>query len=166
MTGARGTSSPRSVGGARTRAQGARERRSPRPEHRAVALLHLGRASEAVALLAGIERTHPGSYVTAANLGTAYELAGNNEVALKWIRQAIRRRYQLEERYQFVGPPDPVVANILFDWGNLLFRTDALESAIAVYREALRFGVPQTALAQARLARAQEALRQHARRKR
>lgn len=196
----------------------------------AVTLMHLGRANEAVALLTEIERTHPNSYVTASNLGTAYELAGDNGEALKWIREAIRRNedahegtewlhvrileakiaaardrewfqrnsvlgldfgkaaipslparlpsgnsskpvtldelknaiwYQLDERYQFVAPPDPVVANILFDWANLLFRTDALESAIAVYREALRYGVPQAELAKTRLRRAEQALRDH-----
>ena len=32
--------------------------------------------------------------------------------------------YQLGERYQFVGPPDRVVARLLFDWANVEVRTD------------------------------------------
>lgn len=57
----------------------------------AVALAHAGQAAEAVTLLEGIEREKPGLYVTAANLGTAYELVGNNTRALDWIRQGIQR---------------------------------------------------------------------------
>jgi hypothetical protein len=48
--------------------------------------------------------------------------------------------YQLRERYQFVGPPDPDVADLLFDWANHTVRTGALETAQALYREALRYG--------------------------
>lgn len=57
----------------------------------AVALIHLGRADEAVTILRKIEAQHPGLYATAANLGTAYELAGDNERALKWIETGIQR---------------------------------------------------------------------------
>lgn len=55
----------------------------------AVALLHTGEAQEAVALLEALEAQKPGLYMTATNLGTAYELAGNNEKALEWIRRDI-----------------------------------------------------------------------------
>jgi tetratricopeptide (TPR) repeat protein len=55
----------------------------------AVALVHLGRLPEAVAILTQIARDHPGEYVVAANLGTAYELAGNDAEALRWIRRGI-----------------------------------------------------------------------------
>lgn len=57
----------------------------------ATALAHTGDAAEAVTLLEQIEAEKPGLYVTAANLGTAYELAGNNEKALEWIRKGIER---------------------------------------------------------------------------
>lgn len=57
----------------------------------AVALMHLGRAREAVAVLEKLEQTNPGRYATAANLGTAYELAGDNVKAYQWIREGIRR---------------------------------------------------------------------------
>jgi tetratricopeptide (TPR) repeat protein len=57
----------------------------------AVALAHAGDAAQAVTLLEEIEREKPGLYVTAANLGTAYELVGDNVRALEWIRQGIKR---------------------------------------------------------------------------
>jgi tetratricopeptide (TPR) repeat protein len=56
-----------------------------------VALMFLGRASEAVVLLEQLELEKPGDYATAANLGTAYELAGRNQDAKRWIDEAIRR---------------------------------------------------------------------------
>lgn len=57
----------------------------------AVALMHLGQAGEAVAVLEKLEQTNPGRYATAANLGTAYELSGDNVKAYQWIREGIRR---------------------------------------------------------------------------
>lgn len=57
----------------------------------AVALMYLGRSSEAVGLLQTLEREHPGDYSVAANLGTALELSGDNAGALQWIREGIRR---------------------------------------------------------------------------
>jgi hypothetical protein len=57
----------------------------------AVALMYLGRGSEAVELLKKLEAETPGKYETAANLGTAYELAGNNLEALRWIKEGIHR---------------------------------------------------------------------------
>jgi tetratricopeptide (TPR) repeat protein len=56
-----------------------------------VALMFLGRSEEAVALLNQLEKENPGQYFIAANLGTAYELSGNNEEALKWIKEGIHR---------------------------------------------------------------------------
>jgi len=57
----------------------------------AVVLLHLGEVDEALRILQGVERSNPGLYATATNLGTAYELAGDNARALQWIREGIRR---------------------------------------------------------------------------
>ena len=57
----------------------------------AVALMHLGQPREAVAVLEKLEQTNPGRYATAANLGTAYELAGDNLKAYQWIREGIHR---------------------------------------------------------------------------
>jgi tetratricopeptide (TPR) repeat protein len=57
----------------------------------AVTLAHLGRYDEALTILRNNERRSPGSYFTAANLGTVYELMGKNEEALKWIKEGINR---------------------------------------------------------------------------
>jgi tetratricopeptide (TPR) repeat protein len=57
----------------------------------AVALAHLGRYREALTYLEKIEQTSPSRYETAANLGTTYELLGQDQVALKWIREALHR---------------------------------------------------------------------------
>ncbi len=57
----------------------------------AVAMLHVGMVERAIAILEELERTNPGRYYTAANLGTAYELNGQNEKALEWIKEGIKR---------------------------------------------------------------------------
>ncbi len=187
----------------------------------AAALLHVGEVDDALAILTQIEREKPGLYATATNLGTAYELAGDNARALQWIREGIRRNpdsheasewlhvliletklnlakdprwldthsilamgfgsasvpnppsrfpsgndgkpldagatktaifNQMRERLQFVKPPEPIVGDLLFDYANLLMRTDALESADAVYELAIRYGAPRAALAKQRRA--------------
>ena len=174
----------------------------------AVTLLHLGETEEALRILVGIERTNPGLYTTASNLGTAFELAGRNEHALSWIRAGINRNprshegtewlhvkileaklamakdpdwerwntvvggyfgpspfpslpsklprgnmgkqldagevkraihYQLKERLQFVQPPDKVVGDLLFTYGNLLFLEKAYDDAEAIYALAIRY---------------------------
>lgn len=57
----------------------------------AVALLHLGKTERALKILQKLERATPRSYYVAANLGTAYELLGDNERAYKWIAESIKR---------------------------------------------------------------------------
>jgi tetratricopeptide (TPR) repeat protein len=57
----------------------------------ATTLAHTGEADEAVKLLEEVEAEKPGRYFTAANLGTAYELAGDDRKALEWIRKGIER---------------------------------------------------------------------------
>lgn len=54
-----------------------------------VILIVLGKYQEAIDLYKKIESIKPGRYSTASNIGTAYELIGNNEEALKWIRKAV-----------------------------------------------------------------------------
>jgi tetratricopeptide (TPR) repeat protein len=194
----------------------------------AVALLHLRRTAQAIPILETLERERPGVYQTAANLGTAYELAGRNADALRWIREGIRRNtnahagtewvhvaileaklaqardpkwlethsvlaldfgpeavprkpgrfpngndgkpvtakalhdaihYQLLERRQFVGPPDPYVADLFFDWANLAALTTSLEEAVSFYDESLRFGAPRAPLARKRLAHMKRVIR-------
>lgn len=60
----------------------------------AVALIRLGRSAEAAPILEAIEKANPGRYVTAVNLGTAYELLGKDELALKWIVEGVKRNPQ------------------------------------------------------------------------
>lgn len=57
----------------------------------AVVLIRHGRLPEAVSLLQFLERKYPGHYQTASNVGTAYELMGRNEDALKWILEGLKR---------------------------------------------------------------------------
>jgi tetratricopeptide (TPR) repeat protein len=64
---------------------------SDKREEEAVRKILSGDALTAVSLLQKIEQETPGKYSTAANLGTAYELAGDNPNALKWISEGIRR---------------------------------------------------------------------------
>lgn len=57
----------------------------------AVARILFGRVDEAIVLLKDLEQRHPGKAETAANLGTAFELAGKDKAAIEWIREGIRR---------------------------------------------------------------------------
>ena len=52
-------------------------------------LILLKKYDEAIKLYLKIEKLEPNRYSTASNIGTAYELAGQNENALKWIKKAI-----------------------------------------------------------------------------
>ena len=56
----------------------------------ALALLHNGSVAEALRIFQRLTRQHPDEYVLAANLGTAYELNGNNREALRWIKKAVQ----------------------------------------------------------------------------
>ena len=56
-----------------------------------VLLVYLDDLPAAVRLFLDIERLYPGHAGTAANLGTALELMGRDETALRWIRLGIRR---------------------------------------------------------------------------
>ena len=56
-----------------------------------VALMFLGRSADAVEQLNKLEKERPGEFFIAANLGTAYELSGNNLQALYWIKEGVRR---------------------------------------------------------------------------
>lgn len=52
-------------------------------------LIILKRYDEAIRLYLDIEKNSPNRYSTASNIGTAYELIGQNEKALFWIRKCI-----------------------------------------------------------------------------
>ena len=163
-------------------------------------LIYNGRYAEAKRIFQQIEMKHPGLYATAANLGTTYELLGNNDSAYYWIAKAIRINpsshegsewihlkilqakikargnnafytsynilslnfgdkkkpeninkldlialrnqlyYQLSERMSFVRPPDPIVAQLLFDLGNINAMTANVESGFQVFELAKRYG--------------------------
>ena len=49
-----------------------------------------GESRKAVDILKTVERTHPGEYIVASNLGTAYELSGDLAKAHQWIGEGIR----------------------------------------------------------------------------
>lgn len=53
-------------------------------------LIILGKYREAIELYEKIEKLEPGRYSTASNMGTAYELSGDNTKALQWIRKAVQ----------------------------------------------------------------------------
>jgi tetratricopeptide (TPR) repeat protein len=53
-------------------------------------LIILGKYREAINLYQNIEKLEPGRYSTASNMGTAYELSGDNIKALQWIRRAVQ----------------------------------------------------------------------------
>lgn len=167
-------------------------------------LIILGRYKEAIELYKKIESIQPGRYSTASNIGTAYELTGDNTEALKWIEKAVKINpkshessewihvnilkakikgdqyitsnyllgkdfgsekllqsdlsmrelkdlknqlyYQLNERISFVKPKDKIVAQLLFDLGNLAFLTNSKPEAKEDYRLAKEYGFDKPVL--------------------
>jgi len=67
-----------------------------------VTLMHLRQPKEAITFLQAIEKEHPGKYETAVNLGTAYELAGDDVRALQWIREGMRRNPKAHDGTEWV----------------------------------------------------------------
>ena len=55
------------------------------------ALVYLGSYQKAKSIYIEIEKNHPNLYRTASNLGTVYELLGENKLALQWIKEGIQR---------------------------------------------------------------------------
>lgn len=49
-------------------------------------------------------------------------------------------RHQLQERINFIGAPDPIIANMLFDYGNIMAQEASVEHALDAYKEAKRYG--------------------------
>ncbi|MBD1363894.1 tetratricopeptide repeat protein [Mucilaginibacter sp. ZT4R22] len=161
-------------------------------------LIVMGKYKEAIALYLQIEKIKPNRYSTASNIGTAYELDGQNEQALFWIEKAVKLNqhshydsewihvnilkaklggkqlintqfllhtdfgtdsiprtalskkkldslsqalfYQLNERNSFVKPKDKIVAQLLFDLGNLTFVRSGYKVALADYALAKQYG--------------------------
>lgn len=165
-----------------------------------VILVRLGRFSEAKEVFLVIEKKNPNLYNTAANIGTVYELLGEVDSALIWIKKAVRINpeshsgsewihvkileskkaatrypdyynthnilnidfgkarkpllestvkakelqaqlyYQLRERISFVKPKDPIVAQLLFDLGNVTAIVNDVKSALSIYDLAKEYG--------------------------
>jgi hypothetical protein len=192
-----------------------------------VARLLTGKIDAAIALFRETEKKFPGSALVAANLGTALELKGENEEALKWIREGMSRDasehqesewlharilaakialardpdwfeknavmgygfgtgevpvapeilpfekgklkggsellrqilYQLQERTEFVKPPDAFVGDLYASAGDLaiaagLSPLDGGDAAAdSYYERALEYGAPHAELIRKRLAR-------------
>jgi tetratricopeptide (TPR) repeat protein len=163
-------------------------------------LVYTGQYQQAKQIFHEIEEKSPRLYQTAANLGTTYELLGQNDSALYWIKRAIEINpnshegsewihvkildakirangneqylwdcnilsldfgddeipinknqinldilrkdlyYQLYERMSFVKPQDPIVAQLLFDLGNVCALTDDATSGLQIYKIAKKYG--------------------------
>lgn len=56
-----------------------------------VLLIYQGQYPLAIRHFVAVERLYPGRHETAANLGTALELSGQDRIALRWIRLGIER---------------------------------------------------------------------------
>lgn len=164
-----------------------------------IVLILLGQYERAIELYLEIEKVEPNRYSTASNIGTAYELIGQNENALKWIIKSIEidssshynsewiharileakikgeqfqttefllktsfgsgdapdsemskdelKRlhlalyFQLNERMSFVKPNDKIVAQLLFDLGNIAFLRGYYAVALEDYRLAKKYGM-------------------------
>jgi hypothetical protein len=82
-----------------------RARKSPQFAHLndlGVVLIYRRSYARAIDHFLDVERRFPGRHQTAANLGTALELAGYDEVALRWIRIGIRRNQNEHQRSEWL----------------------------------------------------------------
>lgn len=57
--------------------------------------------------------------------------------------------------------PEPIVADLFFDWANLVMLAETLESAEALYLQALQFGADDAPLVRRRLAHVQAMLKKY-----
>lgn len=48
--------------------------------------------------------------------------------------------YQLRERLQFIKPPNKIIGNILFDYGNIKAQKESIEAALQSFEQAKEFG--------------------------
>lgn len=161
-------------------------------------LVILGKYQQAIDLYNRIETIQPDRYSTASNIGTAYELIGNNSEAFKWIEKALKLNpdshhnsewihanilkakikgekfytsvfllgvnfgnetipttklskrelitlrqslfYQLNERVSFVKPKEKIVAQLLFELGNIAYLLGDKGEAEDDYRLAEEYG--------------------------
>ena len=135
--------------------------------HNAVKELLTGEVDQAIEMFLRIEKKYPEKYSTASNLGTAYELNGNNSEALFWINKGIERHHNahygtewlhakiLETKIQLEKDPEylkqnrivvPPTKNMLGTWdvGNLDKSLALIEIALVYQlKERLVFIKPQ-----------------------
>jgi hypothetical protein len=67
-----------------------------------VVLILQKKYNEAIKLYNQIEKTHPNRYSTASNLGTIYELTGDNVNALKWIEKSIKLNFNSHKASEWI----------------------------------------------------------------
>lgn len=108
----------------------------------------------AVTILKKLEADFPGRYSTAANLGTAYELIGDNVNALKWIDEGIHRNEDshygtewlhaliLKAKIESAKQPNHSLKNHLIEVPksmnlNTIFSVDGVNRSISDVRSAL-----------------------------
>jgi tetratricopeptide (TPR) repeat protein len=65
-------------------------------------LIYAGEYAKARDVLLEAERISPGHYAVASNLGTAYELLGDNVKALEWIREGMKRNPDSHDATEWV----------------------------------------------------------------
>jgi tetratricopeptide (TPR) repeat protein len=161
-------------------------------------LVLLKEYKKAIKIYLKIEKLEPNRYSTASNIGTAYELIGDNKNALKWIKKSVAidskshkesewihvkileakiqgensvnapfllnttfgneikpetkltkaeltklsdaLYFQLNERISFVKPNEKIVAELLFELGNIAFLLGNSKDAIADFDLAKDYG--------------------------
>ena len=161
--------------------------------------LKIGDKKAALRILDSLYKKHPQEYNIVANLGTAYELVGNDSMALLLIRKAVdinaashyrsewihvkileqkiatnpdyskiiglgikdftdwivddkynfpqppdslklQIAYQLHERISFVAPPNPIVAQLVLDFADIVAKHDGADAALPFYDYAAVYG--------------------------
>lgn len=81
---------------------GPRTTLSEQKEADAIIALFAGRPAMAINLLLEAEKITPGRYSVAATLGTIYEIIGQNQSALDWISESMRRNTNSHLRTEWV----------------------------------------------------------------
>lgn len=164
--------------------------------------VRVGNLKKAITLLEALYKAHPKEYNIVANLGTAYELAGDLPRALEFIKRAVeidpashyrsewihvnileqkissnpdytriinlgiknfadwiaddkyvfsqipdslkaQIAYQLHERISFVEAPDPIVAQLVLDFADIVAKQDGTNAALPFYDYAATYGNQQ-----------------------
>ncbi len=161
--------------------------------------LRVGDKKRSLLLLEELYKGYPNEYNIVANLGTAYEVNGNNVKALDLLKKAVeinsrshynsewihikileqkiatqpdftkimnldikdfaawlsdrkyqfsqqpdslkkQLAYQLHERISFIGPPDPVIAQLVLDFADIVAKHDGHAAALPFYEYAAVYG--------------------------